>query len=170
MFGIHLHDVAAASRAFLAAVQDGSPEAFLAAVATVPSRLLGLAREAARQTIVEAADALYPDVIFVFHAGILTDLAVETGAPVVVHVSESDLLAADARGSLRRLVAAAIGSSTGIVAADTTVANKLCETWTSSDTDTLARFETWSADIADAPARVAAMCRAAVTRRGGPLS
>lgn len=170
MFGIHLYDVAAASRSFFAAVQDGSPEAFLAAVATVPSRLLGLARETARQTIAEAADTLYPDVIFVFHAGILTDLAVETGAPVVVHVSESDLLAADARGSLRRLVAAAIGSSTGIVAADTRVAERLCDTWTASDTDTLARFETWSADAPDAPGRMLAICRAAVTRRGGPIA
>lgn len=170
MFGIHLHDVAAASRAFLAAVQDGSPEAFLAAVANVPSRLLGLAREAARQTIAEAADALYPDVIFVFHAGILTDLAVETGAPVVVHVAESDLLAADSRSSLRRLVMAAIGSSTGIVAADTSVADALSAAWASTDTDTQDRFETWPADGAEAPARVAATCRAAVTRRGGKLS
>jgi hypothetical protein len=167
MFGIQLHDIAAASRAFLAAVQDGSPEAFLAAVAHVPSRLLGLAREAARQTIAEAADALYPDVIFVFHAGILTDLAVETGAPVVVHVSECDLLAAEQRGSLRRLVSAAIGSSTGIVAADTRVAERLCEAWTAGDTDTLARFETWPADAPDGPSRVGSICRAAITRRGG---
>ncbi|MCS5617042.1 MAG: hypothetical protein NZ658_03495, partial [Pirellulales bacterium] len=94
MHGIHLNDVAAASRTFLAAVENGSPEAFLAAVAEVPSRLLGLARETARQTIAEAADALYPDAIFVLHAGILTDLAVETGAPVVVYVTEADLEAA----------------------------------------------------------------------------
>jgi hypothetical protein len=170
MFGIQLHDIAAASRSFLAAVQDGSPEALLAAVATVPSRLLGLAREAARQTIAEAADTLYPDVIFVLHAGVLTDLAVETGAPVVVHVSENDLAAADARGSLRRLVSAAIGSSTGIVAADTRVAERLCETWTAGDADTLARFETWPVDIPDAASRVASICRAALARRGGTIA
>ncbi len=170
MFGIHLHDVAAASRAFLAAVLDGSPEAFLAAVANVPSRLLGLARETARQTIAEAADAIYPDVIFVFHAGILTDLAVETGAPVVVHVSDADLEAAAARRSLRRLVSAAIGSSTGIVADSPRVAERLCDTWTRGDTDTLARFETWPAHAGDAPARVASMCRAALARRGGKFA
>jgi hypothetical protein len=170
MFGIHLHDVAAASRDFLAAVQDGSAEAFLAAVSRVPSRLLGLARETARQTIAEAADAVYPDVIFVFHAGILTDLAVETGAPVVVHVCDADLEAAASRASLRRLVSAAIGSSTGIVAADLGVAERLCETWTGGDADTLARFETWPTDIGDAPARVAAMCRATLARRRGHLA
>jgi predicted TIM-barrel fold metal-dependent hydrolase len=167
MFGIHLHDVAAGSRAFIAAVQAGSPDAFLAAVATVPSRLLGLAREAARQTIAEAVDSLSPDVIFVLHAGILTDLAVETGAPVVVHVSPNDLLAAEQRASLRRLVSAAIGSATGIVAADPHVAERLCDTWTAGDADTLTRFETWSADAVDAPRRVAAICRAALTRRRG---
>lgn len=170
MFGIQLHDIAAASRSFLAAVQDGSPEAFLTAVASVPSRVLGLAREAARQTIAEAADTLYPDVIFVLHAGILTDLAVETGAPVVVHVAENDLTAADARGSLRRLVAAAIGSSTGIVAADTRVAECLCETWTARDADTVARFETWPLDASDAASRVASICRAALSRRGGTIT
>ena len=99
MHGIHLHDIAAANRRLLAAVRDGAPEAFLAAVADVPSRLLGLARETARQVIAEAADALYPDAIFVLHAGILTDLAVETGAPVAVHVSRADLEAAAARRS-----------------------------------------------------------------------
>ena len=46
MYGIHLHDIAAASRSFLAAVRDGSPQAFLTAVAGVPSRLLGLALRA----------------------------------------------------------------------------------------------------------------------------
>ena len=69
-------------------------------MAGVPSRLLGLARETALQIIAEAADALYPDTIFVLHAGILTDLAVETGAPVVVHVSAADLAATPDRPSL----------------------------------------------------------------------
>jgi hypothetical protein len=87
-----------------------------------------------------------------------------------VHVSENDLAAADARGSLRRLVSAAIGSSTGIVAADTRVAERLCETWTAGDADTLARFETWPVDIPDAASRVASICRAALARRGGTIA
>ena len=167
MHGIHLHDVAAASRAFLAAVHDGSPEAFLAAVAAVPSRLLGLARETARQTIAEAADALYPDAIFVLHAGILTDLAVETGAPVVVHVSDIDLTAAEGRPSLRRLVASAIGSSDGIVAHDDVAAGRLRERWIAADPEAIARLEAWPAEAADAPGRVAAACAAALARRRG---
>lgn len=167
MFGIHLHDVAAASRSFLAAVRDGSPEAFLTAVAAVPSRLLGLARETARQTIAEAADSLYPDAIFVFHAGILTDLAVETGAPVVVHVSAVDLAAAEGRPSLRRLVTAAIGSSDGIVARDEAVAAALRRAWIAADPDALARCEVWSEDAADAPPRIASACAAALARRRG---
>jgi len=167
MFGIHLHDVAAGSRAFLAAVRDGSPEAFLTAVATVPSRLLGLARETARRAIAEAADTVYPDAIFVLHAGILTDLAVETGAPVVVHVSGPDLAAAAARRSIRRLVTAAIGSSDGIVAADDAVAAWLQRDWLASDADRLARGDIWRPDAADATALVAEACATAAARRRG---
>jgi len=167
MHGIHLHDVAAASRTFLAAVEQGSPEAFLAAVADVPSRLLGLARETARQTIAEAADTLYPDAILVLHAGILTDLAVETGAPVVVHVAAADLAAAATRPSLRRLVISALGSSDGIVAADDPVAATLWQGWLEGDADQCARCDTWSLDAADAPARAAAACAAALARRRG---
>ena len=63
MHGIHLHDVAAASRPLLAAVREGSAEAFLAAVGAVPARLLGLVRETARQTIAEATDSSDPDAI-----------------------------------------------------------------------------------------------------------
>ena len=166
MHGIHLHDIAAASRPFLAAVRDGSPEAFLAAVAAVPARLLGLVRETARQMIAEAADALYPDAIFVLHAGILTDLAVETGAPVVVHVSPADLAAAAARPSLRRLVSAAIGSSEIVVAADGGVAEALAGAWLMSDADAAERCQTWPADD-DAPERIAAACRLALARRRG---
>jgi len=167
MHGIHLHDVAAASRAFLAAVKEGSPEAFLTAVAGVPSRLLGLARETARQMIAEAADALYPDTIFVLHAGILTDLAVETGAPVVVHVSAADLAATRDRPSLRRLVRAAIGSSDGLVAADEAVAESLRTEWLADDPEHCQRCETWPIDAPDAADRVAAACQAALARRRG---
>lgn len=167
MHGIHLHDVAAASHTFLAAVRDGSPEAFLAAVAEVPSRLLCLARETARQMIAEAADALYPDAIFVLHAGILTDLAVETGAPVVVYVADGDLRAAANRPSLRRLVTTALGSSDGIVAADLTTSTALWDGWLNEDPEQCARCATWPIDAADAPARVAAACQAALARRRG---
>ncbi|RLS77411.1 MAG: hypothetical protein DWI03_06495 [Planctomycetota bacterium] len=161
MYGIHLHDIAAASRSFLAAVRDGSPQAFLTAVAGVPSRLLGLARETARQMIVEASDALYPDAIFVLHAGILTDLAVETGAPVVVHVSAADLEVAAVRPSLRRLVASAIGSSDRVVAADASVASLLQQGWLGDET-----CDIWPVD-AHAAGHVADACRAALARRRG---
>lgn len=167
MHGIHLHDVAAANRKFLAAVQDGGPEAFLAAVADVPSRLLGLARETARQMIAEAADALYPDAIFVLHAGILTDLAVETGAPVVVHVATADLEAASGRPSLKRLVRSVLGSCDGIVAADAPVAESLRRDWLGGDAEQCLRCETWPIDGADAAARVAGACAAALARRRG---
>jgi hypothetical protein len=167
MHGIHLNDVAAANRKFLAAVQDGGPEAFLMAVADVPSRLLGLARETARQMIAEAADALYPDAIFVMHAGILTDLAVETGAPVVVHVATADLEAAAGRPSLKRLVRSVLGSCDGIVAADAAVAESLRRDWLGGDAEQCLRCETWPIDGADAAARVAAACAAALARRRG---
>jgi hypothetical protein len=167
MHGIHLHDVAAANRRFLAAVQDGGPEAFLAAVADVPARLLGLARETARQVIAEAADAVYPDVIFVLHAGILTDLAVETGAPVVVHVSAADLRAAAGRPSLRRLVRSVLGSCDGIVAADAAVAERLRTDWLDNDPEQYLRCETWPIDETDAAVRVAGACAAALARRRG---
>ncbi len=166
MHGIHLHDIAAASRPFLTAVRDGSADALLAAVAGVPARLLGLVRETARQMIAEAADALFPDAIFVLHAGILTDLAVETGAPVVVHVSAADLAAAASRPSLRRLVTAAIGSSEVVVAADDSVAATLRESWLGSDAEAARRLEVWPADSSSG-GRVAAACRIALARRRG---
>ena len=164
MHGIHLHDVAAASRTFLAAVKDGTPAAFLTATAGVRSRLLGLVRETARQTIAEAVDVLDPDAIFVFHAGILTDLAVETGAPVVVHVAAGDLAAAAGRPSLRNLVAAAIGSSTIVVAADDTTAAAIRSGWLHDAGDAEARVQCWPL-AADAAQRIAVACRR--VRRGG---
>jgi hypothetical protein len=163
--GIHLHDVAAASREFLAAVREGSPEAFLRATAHVPSRVLGLARETARQLVAEAADAIFPDAIFVLHAGILADLAVETGAPVVVHVSAADLEAAADRPSLKRLVLAALGSSDRVIAADDAVAATLAD-WLGDDAETRSRREIWPFDAAAAP-RVAEACRLALARRRG---
>jgi hypothetical protein len=163
--GIHLHDVAAASREFLAAVREGSPEAFLRATAHVPSRVLGLARETARQMVAEAADAIFPDAIFVLHAGILADLAVETGAPVVVHVSAADLEAAADRPSLKRLVLAALGSSDRVIAADDDVAATLAD-WLGDDAETRSRREIWPFDAAAAP-RVAEACRLALARRRG---
>ena len=162
LHGIHLHDVAAASRKFVAAVQDGSAGAFLETGAMVPSRLLGLVRETARQMIAEAVDVLDPDVIFVLHAGILTDLAVETGAPVVVHVSAIDLAAADARPSLRRLVAAAIDSSS-VIAADEPTATTLVARWLH---DASAGCDAWPADAARAE-KIEAACERAVARRRG---
>jgi hypothetical protein len=163
MFGIHLDDVAAGSRVLLAAVREGSAAALLDAVAGVKSRLLGLARETARQMIVEAADVLYPDAIFVAHAGILTDLAVETGAPVVVHVSAVDLAAAAGRPSLRRLVNGAIGSSGVVVAADDETAATLERDWIG---DAARRLQVWPL-AADAAPRIAAACGLAVARRRG---
>jgi hypothetical protein len=165
MHGIHLHDVAAASREFLAAVRDGSPEALLQATAKVPSKVLGLARETARQIVAEAADAIFPEAIFVLHAGILADLAVETGAPVVVHVSTVDLEAAAARPSLKRLVLAALGSSDRVVAEDDAVMATLLD-WLGDDAETRARCETWRFDDCAGP-RVAAACRLALARRRG---
>ena len=111
LYGIHLHDIAAANRVFLAAVRDGSAAALLAATATLPPRLLGLVRETARQALAEAVDALEPDAIFVLHAGILADLAIETGVPVALHVAAGDLAAA-ARGTrVEELVRAALASA-----------------------------------------------------------
>jgi hypothetical protein len=166
MYGIHLRDVAAASRSFLAAVQDGTPQAFLTATAGVPARLLGLTRETARQMLAEAVDVLYPDTIFVLHAGILTDLAVETGAPVVVHVTAADLAAARDRPSLRNLVAAAIGSCTIVVADDETTAATLASEWFDDSPDAAARLQTWPLGP-DAATRIAIACRPARRYRGG---
>jgi hypothetical protein len=168
MFGMHLDDVAAASRRLLTAVRSGDAAALLTTVATVPARLLGLVRETARQTIAEATDAVDPDVIFVLHAGILTDLAVETGAPVVVHVSGDDLTAAEGRPSLKRLVAGAVGSCGVVVAATDETAAVLRRDWLGGDTE--GRCEVWPiADVAAAAARLAAACRRAVAFRQGVL-
>jgi len=111
LYGIHLHDIAAANRGFLAAVRDGSAAALLAATATLPPRLLGLVRETARQALAEAVDGLHPDVIFILHAGILADLAIETGVPVALQVVAGDLAAAAHGTRVDELVRAALASA-----------------------------------------------------------
>jgi hypothetical protein len=160
MFAIHLLDTVAASRNLQAAVQAGAAEAFLAAVAGVSPRLLGLVRETARQGIAEAVDAVNPDAIFVMHAGILADLAIETGVPVVVHVGAGDLAAA-AAGPVRDLVVATLGSCGAVAVDSATTAAAIRREWAD---DARLLEEPWGLDGEAAP-QVVAACRAAVHRR-----
>lgn len=161
LFAIHLLDTVAASRTLQAAVRDGAAEAFLQAVAAVAPRLLGLVRETARQGIAEAVDAVNPDVIFVIHASILADLAIETGVPVAVHVAAGDLAAA-ATMPMRELVTATLGSC-GAVATDSSVtAAAIRRDWV-DDAPVLA--EPWAIGPEAAP-QVVAACHAALQRRG----
>ncbi len=167
LHGIHLHDVAAASKLFLRAVQDGTPIALLEALATISPSLLGLVRETARQMVAEAVDANLPDVIFVFHAGILTDLAIETGVPVVVHVSFSDLVVAGRNGFMRQRVTAAIASCNGIVATDADTAQALRQEWLSDDVhspDEQVPIVIWPPSPHSA-ADILAVCQCALSRR-----
>jgi hypothetical protein len=164
MYGIHLHAIAAASHRFLAAVQDASAESLLSVVPSLSPRLLGLVRETARQLIAEAVDATDPDVIFVMHAGILADLAVETGAPVVVHVAETDLTAAASKPLMRTLVGRAIGSSEAVIAADAAAADALRAGWLEpDDTEPL---EVWPLGQSCAE-QIASICRTSLARRRG---
>jgi hypothetical protein len=160
--GIHFHDLAAANRGFLAAVRDGSPAALLEATSGISPSLLGLARETARQTIAEAVDDLDPDVIVVLHAGMLADLAIETGVPVVLHVAAADLDAAGGSPRLTELVTAALGSAEAIVAADDDTTRRLRADWL--DADAAAACETWPA-LPESAARFLAACRRAINRR-----
>jgi hypothetical protein len=162
LHGIHFHDIAAANRSFLAAVHDGSPAAFLAAAGGISPSLLGLARETARQTIAEAVDTVDPDAVVVLHAGILADLAIETGVPVVLHVAASDLDAASGSPKLTELVTAALGSAEIIVAADDETARRLRADWL--DATAAAACETWPA-APESAARLLAACRRALDRR-----
>ena len=162
LHGMHFHDIAAANRGFLAAVRDGSSAAFLAATGGISPSLLGLAREAARQTIAEAVDTVDPDVIVVLHAGILADLAIETGVPVVLHVAAADLDAAGGSQRLTELVTAALGSAEAIVAADDDTTRRLWADWL--DADAAAACETWPA-APDSAALMLAACRRALERR-----
>jgi hypothetical protein len=160
MFGIHLRDIAAASRKLLAAVEAGSADALLAALPAVSPRLLGLVREAARQCIAEAVDATNPDVLFVFHAGILADLAIETGVPVALHVTQHDLAAAG-KGSVRDLVSAAIGSCDGVIGDSPVTIETIRHDWTD---DAALATDSWPADEGCA-ARLLAACHEALARR-----
>lgn len=161
MFAIHLLDTVAASRKLHAAVRDGAAEPFLMAVAAVSPRLLGLVRETARQGIAEAVDAVNPDAIFVIHAGILADLAIETGVPVAVHVAAGDLTAA-ATGPLRELVLATLGSCGAVATDSAATAVAIHRDWV-DDAPLLA--EPWSVER-EAASQVVAACRAALQRRG----
>ena len=118
LHGIPLKAVAAANRAFAAAVREGDPDAFVRTTASLPAALLGLVRETARQALAEAVDGFDPEAILVLHAGIFADLAVETGLPVVIHATESDLEAARKDLRVCELVAAALASAEGVVPAD----------------------------------------------------
>ena len=160
--GIHLHDIAAANRQFLAAVREGSAAAFIAATADVSASLLGLARETARQAIAEAVSTLNPEAMFVLHAGILADLAIETGVPVTLHVVAADLDAARRSARLEELIAAALGSAEAVIAADGDTARRLATDWL--DASVAAACETWPA-TPDAAARILAACRRAIACR-----
>ena len=168
LHGIHLHDIAAASGALLKAVQSGESEALLNASATVSPRLLGLIRETARQMVAEAVDTHGPDVIFVLHAGILTDLAIETGIPVAVHVSLTDLAAAGSRQSMRDFITSSLGSCNAIVAADVATAELLGQEWLSIDSQALdaaaSRVEVWPLEHGSATAMLS-LCHRVLDRR-----
>jgi hypothetical protein len=159
MFGIHLHDIAAASRRLHAAVTSGDAGMLLTALAGVSPRLLGLARETARQALAEAVDAFDPDAIFVLHAGILADLAIETGVPVALHVAATDLAAAG--GRVRGLVLAALGSCAVVAVDAAATAAAIRRDWA----DDAALMEgPWIAGPDTAP-QVLAACQAAVMSR-----
>jgi len=160
--GIHLHDIAAANRRFLAAVRDGSAAAFIAATGGVSPSLLGLARETARQAIAEAVYTVDPDAIFVLHAGILAHLAIETGVPVALHVAAADLDAARGSARLEELVTAALGSAEAVIAADGETAQRLAADWI--DESAAAACDTWPATT-DSAERIVAACRRAMARR-----
>ena len=160
MFGMHLHDIAAASRKFHAAVKSGLAAPLLAALAGVSPRLLGLVRETARQGIAEAVDAVNPDAIAVFHAGVLADLAIETGVPVVIHVAVGDLAAAG-DGRVRELVLAALGSCEAVAVEDAATADTIRRDW-AADASILGAA--WTAGP-EAATDVLAACAAAVSRR-----
>lgn len=163
MYGIHLHAIAAASHRFLAAVREGAAESLLGVAPTLSPRLLGLVRETARQLIAEAVDATDPDVIFVMHAGILADLAAETGVPVVVHVAASDLAAAASKPFMRSIVARALGSCEAVIAADTAAADALRTGWLEHDDQLLGMWPL----VPTSAEQIADTCRTALARRRG---
>ena len=165
--GVHridLQDMAAASPLLLHLLRHGTGQAFLHSTGDLPGQLLGVVRESARQTLAAAVDALDPDVIFVLHAGILADLAVETGAPVAVHVAHSDVARYRhaAPTQARELVAAALASAELVIAADAATAQELQQHWL-DDTPPLPVWplEDGAGDL------IAAACRTALQRRQG---
>ena len=169
LHGIHLHDIAAANRGFLEAVREGTAGALLAATATLPPRLLGLVRETARQALAEAVDAASPDAILVLHAGILADLAIETGVPVALHVAAGDLDAAAGGPRVADLVAAAVASVEwlGADSAATCLQVESCRRTADLQAAVpLPRRPVATTPLAGADELIAA-CRAAVGVRGG---
>ena len=161
---IDLQGMAAASPLLLHLLRDGTAQAFLQATGDLPGPLLGVVRESARQTLAAAVDALDPDVIFVLHAGILADLAVETGAPVAVHVVHSDVARYRhaAPTQARELVAAALASAELVIAADEATAQELQQHWL----DDTPHLPVWPLEEG-AGELIAAACRTALQRRQG---
>jgi len=161
---INLQGMAAASPLLLHLLRDGTAQAFLQATGELPGHLLGLVRETARQTLAAAVDALEPDVIFVLHAGILADLAVETGAPVAVHVAHADMAQYHHAPptQARELVAAALASAELVIAADDATAEELHQHWL----DATPPLPVWPLEEG-AGEPIAAACRTALQRRQG---
>ena len=130
------------------------------AIAVEPDELAA-ARESARRAIDLAVDREDPEVILVLHAGVIADLAVETGVPVVVHVALIDLEAVGGDGPIRDLVASSLGSADVLAAADTATRRRLvAEGWT-SDEDDVRLVPTGDAK------KLIAACRRAIDRRHG---
>lgn len=168
LHGIPLKAVAAGNRAFAAAVRDGDPDAFLRTSAGLPAALMGLVRETARQAMAEAVDGFDPAAILVLHAGIFADLAVETGLPVVILASLSDLASARRDPRVCELVAAALASAEAVVPIDDAAAGTLAADWLDDPGPAapLARPLSGPVDGAGA-ACLAEAIRRACRRRGG---
>jgi hypothetical protein len=110
-------------------------ERFLLGItAELPPETLGSLREAARQAILGLVDAEQPDAILVVGGGILVELAVETGTPVVAHVTADDLAASGRTPRLREIVAGGLASCDAVVAADDQTAQELRD-WIVLDED-----------------------------------
>ena len=120
--------------------------------------VLARARETARLAFDRAVDEGDPDVILVLHVGPIADLAVETGVPVVIHASVTDL-DATGDGRVRELVASSLGAADIVAAEDkATAATLRRDGWVSDD------VEVEIVPRSDAALLVAA-CRRASDRR-----
>ena len=99
---------------------------------------------------------------------ILTDLAIETGIPVAVHVSLTDLAAAGSRQSMRDFITSSLGSCNAIVAADVATAELLGQEWLSIDSQALdaaaSRVEVWPLEHGSATAMLS-LCHRVLDRR-----